>query len=480
MRNRKKSLFKILMLFLCVLFAVSFFNPQTVQAAPKKVGWVQSRGTWYHYQKNGKKTLGFKKVGKAMYYFDTSNGAMLKNSWKKISGKHYYFEGNGRMARKKWIQNVYYVNQNGVRQTNKWIGKYFVGNNGKWIKNFNGGWRKISSKWYYYSKKGRKKTGWLLYKNNWYYLNGSGVMLANRQVIQNKTYFFSKNGVLRVNGWYKNGSWYYHANKDGVVETTERINTKSWSTATVIENNSKTLKVRIEKKRQYNCNYWVATVETANPNQLVHALSYGTFGGTREKTSAATKRNNAIIGINGSAFSYSTGRPSAQDSPRGPVPAMCIVNGKVHANHATSHITMSIKKDGTLQAGPSGQWANSLLKQGVRSTLNFGPIILRNGKTVPLSSQGDPFSLVKYQDPRAVIGMVSAKKYVLLVADGRSSSSAGLNLDQMVSIMRSYKCSFAYNLDGGGSATMSYRGTVLNQPSDGSERPCADFLLFKR
>ena len=472
MQNRKKFLLKILMLFLCVLFAVSFFKPQTVQAVPKKVGWVQSSGTWYHYQKNGKKTLGFKKVGKDMYYFNTNNGAMLKNSWKKINGKHYYFEGSGRMARKKWIENVYYVNQNGVRQTNKWIGKYFVGNNGKWIKNFNGGWRKISSKWYYYSKNGRKKTGWLLYKNKWYYLNGSGVMLANKQVIKNKTYFFTKDGALRTNGWYKNGSWYYHANKDGVVDTTERMNTKSRGTATVIENNSKTLKVRIEKKRQYNCNYWVATVETANPNQLVHALSYGTFGGTREKTSAATKRNNAIIGINGSAFSYSTGHPSPQ--------GMCIVNGKVHANYATSPTTMCIKNDGTLQAGPTGRYASALKKLGVRSTLNFGPIILNNGKTVPMSAQGNPFSLVNYQDPRTVIGMISPKKYIMLVADGRRSTSAGLNLSQMVSILQGYKCSFAYNLDGGGSATMSYRGTVLNQPSDGSERPCADFLLFKR
>ena len=480
MRNSKKSILKTLLLFLCVLFAVSFFNPETVEAAPKRVGWVQSGSNWYHYQKNGKKTLGFKKVGKHMYYFDTQNGVMLKNSWKKIKGKHYYFLSNGRMARSRWVQNVYYVNQNGVRQVNKWIGKYFVGNNGKWIPNFNGGWKKIGSKWFYYSKNGRKKTGWLLYKNKWYYMNKNGVMLVGRQVIKNKTYFLASSGALYVNGWYKDGAWYYYANGDGVISTTERMNTRSRSTATVIENNSKTLKVRIEKHRQYNCNYWLAKVEVKDAKQLVHALSYGTYGGTREKTSSATKRNNAIIGINGSAFSYSTGRPSSQDSTRGPVYSMCIVNGKVYGNYATSPTTLCIKKDGTLQAGPTGLWANDLLKRNVRSTLNFGPIILKNGKTVPMSAQGNPFSLVNYQDPRAVIGMVSPKKYVLLVADGRRSGTAGLNLTQMVNIMKGANCKFAYNLDGGGSATLSYRGEVLNKPSDGSERPCADFLLFKR
>lgn len=472
MHTRQKSLLKIFMLFLCVLFVASFFNPQTAHATPKQVGWVQRGNDWYHYQKNGKQTLGFKKVGKHMYYFNTKNGVMLKNSWKKIKGKHYYFFNSGRMAKNRWIQNVYYVNRKGVRQTNKWIGKYFVGNNGKWIKNFNGGWRKIGSKWYYYSKKGRKKTGWLTYKNQKYYLNKDGVMLTGKRVISKKTYLFTGNGTLRVSGWYKNGGWYYHSNKKGVVDTTERMNTTSRRTASVIENNSNTLKVRIERKRQYNTNYWVATVETKKPKQLVHALSYGTYGGARERTSAAVNRNNAILGINGSAFSYSTGRPS----PSG----MCIVNGKIHGNFATSPTTMSIMKDGTLRAGPTGLWANDLLKRGVRSTLNFGPIILSNGKTVPFSSQGNPFTLVNHQDPRTVIGMVSPNKYVVLVADGRKNASSGLNYSQMVSIMKSYNCSFAYNLDGGGSSTISYRGTVLNNPSDGSERACADFILFKK
>ena len=472
MHNYKKHLLKTLLLFFCVLFAVAFFNPATTHATSKRVGWVSSGNNWYHYQKNGQKTLGLKKVGKHTYYFNTKNGVMLKNSWKKINGKHYYFLENGRMAKKRWIKDVYYVNKNGVRQVNKWIGKNFVGNNGKLIRNFKGGWQKIGSKWYYYSKNGRKKTGWLTHKNKRYYLNKNGVMLTNRRVINKKTYFFAQDGALRVNGWYKDGSWFYHANTNGVVNTTERMNTKSRSTATVIENNSNTLKVRLEKKRQYNCNYWIAQVEVNKPKQLVHALSHGSYGGALQRTSSATTANKAILGINGSAFSYSSGKPS----PLG----MCIVNGKIHGNFATSPTTMSIMKDGTLRAGPSGLWGKELLQRGVRSTLNFGPIILNNGKTVPFSKQGNPFTLVNHQDPRTVIGMVSPKKYVVLVADGRSKASAGLNYTQMVSIMKSYKCKFAYNLDGGGSATISYRGTVMNKPSDGSERACADFLLFKK
>ena len=57
--------------------------------------------------------------------------------------------------------------------------------------------------------------------------------------------------------------------------------------------------------------------------------------------------------------------------------------------------------------------------------------------------------------------------------------SLGLTRTEMQNIFKSYGCTYAYNMDGGGSATLAYRGTVLNHPSDGAERACGDFLLFK-
>ena len=84
---------------------------------------------------------------------------------------------------------------------NKWIGKYFVGENGKWIKKFKGGWYKINKKWYYYTKEGVKKTGWLKYKGNKYYLDKNGVRLTKWQKIKNTTYYFTKKGKQRSTSW---------------------------------------------------------------------------------------------------------------------------------------------------------------------------------------------------------------------------------------------------------------------------------------
>ena len=78
--------------------------------------------------------------------------------------------------------------------------------------------------------------------------------------------------------------------------------------------------------------------------------------------------------------------------------------------------------------------------------------------------------------------MIRPGEYVLLVADGSgrvSTGSRGLDHYQMCEIFRRYGCTYAYQMDGGGSATLAYRGRVLNNPSDGSERPVADFLYFR-
>jgi exopolysaccharide biosynthesis protein len=116
---------------------------------------------------------------------------------------------------------------------------------------------------------------------------------------------------------------------------------------------------------------------------------------------------------------------------------------------------------------------------GVRDTFNFGPVLIKDGQAQPIDTKN--FKLTTYKDPRTVVGMVTPGKYVLLVADGRGKGgSLGLNHNEMIQIMQSYGCQFAYNMDGGGSSAMVYRGTVLNNPSDGGERACGDFLCFTK
>ncbi len=464
---RKKGL-KTLFLTCCVMMAAVCVPVNTAQAALSGE-WVAEGGARY-YLVNGEKVRGLKKIGRYKYYFNLKTGKMLKSKWKKIDNQYYFFKSDGRMAKNQWISKKYYVNAAGVRVKNCWIGNKFIGEDGKWIKNFKGGWQQIGGKWYYYTAKGKKKTGWLTYKGNRYYLDANGVRLTKKQTLNNKTYYFTKKGAMKSSSWIKSGGWYYYANAKGVLNTKERINARTRSAATIIEYNSGTLKVRIQKFGNYGTYYWTAHVQISNPGQMKAALSYGTYGGTRQRTSEAVKSNHAVIGINGSAFSYESGKPGFD--------AVMLKNGKIY-NKAlgTSYSLMAIANDGTMFSPPQGLSASQLKKNGVRDTFNFGPILLKNGKAASLYDQGypqvyaSPDMTGRY--PRSAAGMIAPGNYVLLV-----SNAPGLTLDQMRAIFRQYGCVYAYNMDGGGSATMSYNGYVLNSPTDGVERPCGDFLLF--
>lgn len=81
-------------------------NYQIIANAAKQTGWVESKGNWYYYDKNGK---------------------MIKDKKKKIDGYYYYFDQKGRMLEGQWHGKNYFFNESGVMVTgcaptdlNKW------------------------------------------------------------------------------------------------------------------------------------------------------------------------------------------------------------------------------------------------------------------------------------------------------------------------------------------------------------------------
>lgn len=170
------------------------------------------------------------------------------------------------------------------------------------------------------------------------------------------------------------------------------------------------------------------------------------------------------IGVNGSAFDYGTGQPS----PLG----MCIKNGTLYGDYMTSYSVMAVKNDGTIYTPAQGLMGKDLLKAGVKDTYNFGPVLIQNGEAQL------PWAETEKYYPRTAVGMVKPNDYILLVTD--TGSYSGLNHWDMINIFSSYGCTYAYNLDGGGSATLYFNGKVMNNLIGGVQRPCADFLYFTR
>jgi hypothetical protein len=84
--------------------------------------------------------------------------------------------------------------------------------------------------------------------------------------------------------------------------------------------------------------------------------------------------------------------------------------------------------------------------------------------------------------PRTAVGVESdTGKVLLLVIDGRSTTSRGYTMVELANLMIDLGADQAINLDGGGSSTMvaksrQHQVAVVNHPSDGFQRRVANAL----
>jgi len=69
------------------------------------------------------------------------------------------------------------------------------------------------------------------------------------------------------------------------------------------------------------------------------------------------------------------------------------------------------------------------------------------------------------------VGVRADGTILIVVADGRSDTSVGMSLNELASYFVRLKADRAMNFDGGGSSEMVVNGSIMNEPSDGSERP---------
>ena len=205
-----------------------YYRP-TASGAMVTNTWLKvSDKRWYYFgadakaYKGGQYTINGKK-----YSFDEnsiSDGqSVTQTGWSQSGGSWYYYTASGDRATG-WQQisgKWYYFNSNGVMQTGwqqingKW---YYLESSGAMVT----GWKQINGKWYYFSGSGVMQTGWVQVNGKWYYMSGSGAMQTGWQKINNKWYFFEPGGQM-VTGWKQiNGKWYYFEGSGAMLANTSR------------------------------------------------------------------------------------------------------------------------------------------------------------------------------------------------------------------------------------------------------------------
>ncbi len=109
---------------------------------------------------------------------------------------------------------------------------------------------------------------------------------------------------------------------------------------------------------------------------------------------------------------------------------------------------------------------------GSQVAIGGGPALVRGGVALT-------FSGLQPRHPRTALGW-NREHYFLVEVDGRQRASAGMSFPELATYLAKLGCTDAINLDGGGSATLWAFGNVMNNPSEGRERPAANGLVLVR
>ena len=216
--------------------------------------------------------------------------------------------------------------------------------------------------------------------------------------------------------------------------------------------------------------YYVADIQVSDVTQVLSAFADNQFGqNIVEDTSRIAADNGALLAINGDYYGFRTS-------------GILIRNGVIYRDSGT-RTGAAFTLDGELIVyDETTTTAEELLARGVWQTLSFGPALVDGGQVldgidrVEVDTNIGNHSIQGNQ-PRTGIGMISANHFVFVVVDGRSSESAGMTMPEFAQLFVDLGAQTAYNLDGGGSATMYFNGEVVNNPQGrGDERPVSDIL----
>lgn len=116
----------------------------------------------------------------------------------------------------------------------------------------------------------------------------------------------------------------------------------------------------------------------------------------------------------------------------------------------------------------------------VSDAIGGGPVLVRDGVPVYRSNEAFTIAQLAPRGPRTAVGQRADGGIVFVTTDGRQPGfSVGMTNFELARTLVRYGAVRGMGLDGGGSSTMAFEGTVLNSPSDGRERAVSTALMLQ-
>lgn len=260
------------------------------------------------------------------------------------------------------------------------------------------------------------------------------------------------------------------AENTGTTSSTSVTNVETVEGGTVIgEYSDSNTSITLKQYRAYDSDIYVADVTVSDVSVLKTALANNTYGrNITDTTSNMAEENNAVLAINGDYY-------GARQA------GYVIRNGNLYRNTSGDRDALVITKTGEFEfVSENKTSAEELLQSGAYQVLSFGPVLLDDGEISV--GENDEVGMAMASNPRTAIGYLGNNHYVFVVSDGRTSESAGLSLYELATFMKELGVVDAYNLDGGGSSTMVFKGEIINNPTtnghSNQERAVSDIVYI--
>jgi exopolysaccharide biosynthesis protein len=273
----------------------------------------------------------------------------------------------------------------------------------------------------------------------------------------------------RTNGGFSN---YGNTNTDEIASDTTESKSISSEDKVVTQLNSyqsDKVELTVNKVELGNGNnkitYYVSDIYVSNVKYLKTAFASGIYGkNLRADTADMAAENNALLAISGDFYGNSE-------------ISVVIRNGVLYRSDENDADVCVLFTDGTMKTySPEEFDADEVIEQGAWQAWTFGPALLDGEGNIL-----DSFNTTDYiysQNPRCAIGYAEPGHYIFVVVDGRDQGySRGATLNELAQIMVEEGCNVAYNLDGGKSAAMVYKGEYVNQPAQGG-RTISDIIYI--
>ena len=222
------------------------------------------------------------------------------------------------------------------------------------------------------------------------------------------------------------------------------------------------------------------TYKNANPTEFGMQILRDQMAAAKDKHSNPEDAENYIpnytpvAGVNGDFFNTTTGQPSGA----------FVMEGVQVSSKANNRPWFAIFEDGTALCGKNNaEWDAAVAAHGaVVEAVGGSQMLVVDGADVTATASG---SYNTDRHCRTMVGVTATGEVVMVALDGRQEPySCGGTMHELAQIMLEQGCVSAINLDGGGSTTYVARQegenevTLVNRPSDGSERSISSGLMI--